>query len=173
MILKRGQVVTFEAPNPLVNSRAGYAQKPTDTEFVPPLEIEFNDLLASLRALGITVGVEQRQLLGRGGWELAPKAFDGGMRNAVVQSRENNPGQFATLKAVVKAFEPLEFLHHGLGHSTPATGRADVEMAGQQAGMPAAQSAVWGVPIFRDAAGFPQPAGPVRSYQRITGRMIS
>src|SRR5438876_4713197 len=105
VILKRGQVVTFEAPNPLVNSRAGHAQKQTDTEFVPPLEIELNDLLASLRALGITVVVEQRQLLGRGGWELAPKAFDGGMRNAVVQSIENNPGKFATLKAVVKAFE--------------------------------------------------------------------
>ncbi len=135
-------------------------QKPADTEFVPSLKIEFNDLLPGLSALGVTVIVEQGQLLGGGGWELVPKLFERFVTDSVVQFMKDNAAQFAILKAVVETFELLEFLHHCLRNSPPATRRADVEMAGQKAEHPLLLKAPFeGSNRFGMAAGFLSPLG--------------
>ena len=60
-------------------------QKPADTRLAPALTIELNDLEAGLRPLGITVVVEQRELLGRGPRKLMPEPFDRVVTEAVFQ----------------------------------------------------------------------------------------
>jgi hypothetical protein len=84
------------------------------------LNIELNDLAAGLRTLGIPVVVEQRELLGRGPRELLPEPFDRVVTDAVCQCIRDDPHAFPIRQPVVKAFESLEFLHHGVGH--PGTG---------------------------------------------------
>ena len=108
-------------------------QKPADTRLAPALTIELNDLEAGLRPLGITVVVEQRELLGRGPRKLMPEPFDRVVTEAVFQFIIDDPHEFPIGKPVVKTFEALEFLHHGVGH--PGTGpcRDDLDGVGEQA----------------------------------------
>jgi hypothetical protein len=51
---------------------------------------------------------------------LMPEPFDRVVTDAVFQFIIDDPHEFPIRKPVVKAFESLELLHHGVGH--PGTG---------------------------------------------------
>lgn len=62
-------------------------------------------------------------MLGRRRWALVPEGFDRFVIHAFAQLVKDDPGQFTILKPCVEAFEPGDFLDHGLRHpSTPAWG---------------------------------------------------
>ena len=97
------------------------------------MKIELHDLEAGLDTLRITVIVKQRELLRRGHWELLPEPFDGMVTDAIFQFIIDNPHEFAIGKPVVKPFESLEFLHHGVGHTETGPCRDALDGVGEQA----------------------------------------
>jgi len=62
-----------------------------------------------------------------------PEPFDGVVTNAVIQFIMDDPDEFPIGKPVVKAFESLEFLHHGVGHPVTVTRRDDLDCVREQA----------------------------------------
>src|SRR5437899_3344224 len=93
---------------------------------------ELHDLAASLGTLGITVGVEQRELRGRGHRPLLPEPFDGVVPNAVGQCIIDDPAPFPIRQPVVKAFEACEFLYHGVRHPVTGTRWENLDRVGEQ-----------------------------------------
>src|SRR5688572_21409896 len=62
-----------------------------------------------------------------------PEFFDGFVTDAVACSRLHDATQLERLKAIVEAFESLEFEHDGVRHAALATRGDDLDMVGQQA----------------------------------------
>ena len=77
--------------------------------------------------------VQQRQLLGAGGWQVVPELFHRLVMDAVGQGVKENPGQFPVPESVVEAFEPLEFVHDVLRHPALAASGDDLERVGDEA----------------------------------------
>jgi len=112
LVLKAGKVLDFKAANPHIDSRTRYLHKVTNSALRPPLIIQFDDLEASLIAIGVVViGAKGQLALPRHG-RVMPEPFDGLVVNAVIQLVPDNPGQFAIPKAVVEGFETRQFLHY-------------------------------------------------------------
>ena len=82
-----------------------------NTALRPPLIIQFDDLEASLIAIGVVVIAAKGQLALHRNGTMMPEPFDGLVINAVIQFVPDNPGQFAIPKAVVEGFETRQFLH--------------------------------------------------------------
>jgi hypothetical protein len=86
-----------------------------DTALRPALIGEFNDLEASLIAVGMAVIGANGRLAWHWHGLLLPQSFHRFVVNAIVHLVPNNPGQFALPKSIVKGFEARQFLHHGFG----------------------------------------------------------
>src|SRR5215470_7338918 len=133
LVREAGAVVALEARNPAGDRRAGDVQHLTDTAFTPALRIQGDDLPAGLGALAMTVVVEERPRGRRRGRQAVPEAARGLAGEAIHGGMKNDPRQFAGAKPRIEPFEPLEFLHHALGHPELAARRADLLGGGHQA----------------------------------------
>ena len=119
LVLKAGKVLDFKAANPHIDRRTRYLHKVTNTDLRPPLIIQFDDLEASLIAIGVVViGAKQARLAQE--WMVMPEPFDGLVVNAIIQFVPDNPGQFAIPKAVVEGVETRQFLHYRFRDPSPA-----------------------------------------------------
>jgi hypothetical protein len=78
------------------------------------------------------MGVEQREVLREGHQELLPEPFDGVVTHAVGQCIIDDADKFSIRKPVVKAFESLEFLDHGVRHPVTAPRWDDFDGVGEQ-----------------------------------------
>src|SRR5215510_16187774 len=132
LVREASRIVVFETCNPPINRGPRDLQELTDTAFTPALRIEGNDLLAGLDALGIAVVVEERPC-GRRCWrEVVPEAARRLAGEAIHGGMQNDPRQFAGAKPSIEPFEPLEFVHDGVGHPQVAMGRVDVQGLGHE-----------------------------------------
>jgi hypothetical protein len=133
LILQTRRVVRLKTHNPRGDGGPGDVQKPADTALAPALRIERNHLPAGLSPRGIAVIVEQRQLPRGGGGQLVPKLFDAMVAHPAGAGMKEDPGQFPVPKAVIEAFEALEFLDNLVRHPPPAADWEDLERRREQA----------------------------------------
>ena len=135
-------------------------QKLTDTALPPALRRECNHVHAGLGTLGRAVGVEQRQLLRRGRWQLVPQLVHTMVTEPASQGMTDDPSQLPVPEAIVEAFEPLEFVHHLVRHSATTASWDDLEGVGSQPEHALLlQAACEAASRFRLGAGFLGPLG--------------
>ena len=97
---------------------------------------------------------------GRGPRELLPEPFNGVVTDTIFQFIIDDPHEFPIRKPVVKAFESLEFLPHGVGHPGTGPRRDDLDGVGEQAEHALLLKASFeGADRFRVRVGFLRPLG--------------
>jgi hypothetical protein len=112
-------VVARKAATPGVNGGTCDVHKPAATRRAPALQRELDAREAGVGTLGITVGVEPREVRGRGPRELMPEPFDGVVTDAAIPCILDDPDEVPIRQPVVKALESLQCLSHGVGHPVP------------------------------------------------------
>jgi hypothetical protein len=175
LIREAGRIVAFEARNPQGDRRARDVQKLTDTALTPALRIQGDDLLTSLRAVGMAMVGEERPA-GRGCWlEAFPEALHRLAREAMHRGMKNDAGEFTEPEPRVEAFEPPKFVHDGVGHPQLALGRVDRQSVGHEPEHPLLRkAALEAAHRFRMGPGFLRPLrrGPLGPEQQRADEFI-
>jgi hypothetical protein len=105
-----GKMLRLEVLDPPVHGRARDPQKPAETDLVPALIVESDDLQASVEAIGMGAIVQPCRLLRSGDRTLLPKLLDRVVMDGVAEGEEQDAGEFAVMKAAIERFEPVNLL---------------------------------------------------------------
>ena len=74
---------------------------------------------------------------------------------------KNDPGEFTSAEPRIQSFEPLEFVHNGVGHPELAARREDLQGIGHEP-----EHALLGQPAFQAAHGVRMGPGFLRPLRR-------
>ena len=86
-------------------------QDTTDTEFVPALRLELQDLESRLGTIRITVVVPQREYALRRCGALLPEPLRGFICHLISAGAQDDAHQFLILKALIEGFETANLRH--------------------------------------------------------------
>jgi hypothetical protein len=95
--------MTFSYLSPL-------SKKPAETDLVPALVVQSNDLQAGVHAIGMGAIALPRRLLRRGAGTPVPELLDRVVMDGVAEGEEQAAGQLAVMKAGVERFEPINLI---------------------------------------------------------------
>jgi hypothetical protein len=125
-------VLGLKPCDPGINGGPGHLQKAADTQLIPALIVEFDDLEACLIAVGMGMVGPQFQLLLRGHGTLLPQEFRRLVIERIGALTEDNPCQFPIMKATIESFEAVNLLADIVGDGAGTPTPSDLDIAREE-----------------------------------------
>jgi hypothetical protein len=121
-------VLRLKARDPGIHRGPGDLQKTANSDLVPALIVQLDDLATGLVTLGMAMIIPQFQLLLRGHRTLVPELFHRGVMDAIPACAEDDACQFSIMEVRKERFEPRNLLSHHLRHpaGSPAGHHLDI-----------------------------------------------
>jgi hypothetical protein len=126
-------VLHLKPPDPGVDCRPRHVEKATDTDLLPPVIVELDDLQPCLIAVRLGMIVPQPQVPLVRGAACLPDRLHRLVVDRGAELDEQNPCEFAIVEPVIQDLESIDLLPHGLRDGTRPPPVHHLDVGGEEA----------------------------------------